>query len=672
MGFLEDLGSGLKDVLDAFVGSLGSSLKESISTDVILDNLDRVDVGMTQIIGGMGAGRELSHLIKSNIAGAYTNVKLLGGDLENIVQQQQNLNDSTGRQLILQREYHDDLFATTKVTEQSAHELITAFDNAGKSVYDIKNTMEGVVNQSRSLGLNATEVSSRMVTNLEKMNMYGFERGVEGLSRMAAKSAMFKLDMSSTFNLADKLISPEQAVEFSARLQSLGIQSELIDPFRAMDLATNDMEELQNQMIELGKGMTYYNEQTGKVEIFKEKRGVIKELAAAAGMTSTEFSRMIVQSETLNRKMAEIKMPNLNITEDQKTMIANLAAMKDGPQGKGYYVQIEKDDGTTTEKLVSSLDEKDILKLADQVANPKTMEELAQDQVDFLSRMANSLDAIKNGPSMGIAGSKLGEGVVDLTIAADALVYKPLAKAMDSGKIADIIDKSGDDLKKIYESITTSASGFDGTLAGFKSLLNTGLDGITDATLDAALEFQNNLKQVKRLGTFANYGEVLDRANVNEYKVGEVNDGFVYGQGNNKQIVQTHPDDNAFFAQRQGMVAAMGGMDILQKVKETIISANAPTNNNNNYFEQFQNMAMNQNNTKEVNHKMDPIKHEGELKFSIDINAPAGVDTRALNEIFKNNTGFMQNLIVQFNKQMNNNYFTKAPTDVNRTYINAG
>ena len=68
MGFLEDLGSGLKDVLDAFVGSLGSSLKESISTDVILDNLDRVDVGMTQIISGMGAGRELSHLIKSNIA----------------------------------------------------------------------------------------------------------------------------------------------------------------------------------------------------------------------------------------------------------------------------------------------------------------------------------------------------------------------------------------------------------------------------------------------------------------------------------------------------------------------------------------------------------------------------------------------------------------------------
>ena len=668
MGFLEDLGSGLKDVLDAFVGSLGSSLKESISTDVILDNLDRVDVGMTQIISGMGAGRELSHLIKSNIAGAYTNVKLLGGDLENIVQQQQNLNDATGRQLILQREYHDDLFATTKVTEQSAYELISSFDNAGKSVYDIKNTMEGVVNQSRALGLNATEVSSRMVSNLEKMNMYGFERGVEGLSRMAAQSAMFKLDMSSTFNLADKLISPEQAVEFSARLQALGIQSELIDPFRAMDLATNDMEELQNQMIELGKGMTYYNEQTGKVEIFKEKRGVIKELAAAAGMSATEFSRMIVQSETLNRKMAEIKMPNLNITEDQRTMIANLAAMKEGPQGKGYYVQIEKEDGTTTEKLVSSLDEKDIQKLTDQVANPKTMEDLAEDQIDFLSKIANSLDAIKNAPSMGIAGSKLGEGVVDLTIAADALVYKPLAKAMDSGKIADIIDKSGDDLKKIYESITKSGSEFDGTVGKFKELLNTGLAGITDATFAAKTEFDNNLEKIKRLGTFANYGESLNKANVTDYKVNEVNDGFVFGEGNNKQVVQTHPNDNAFFFQGN-MLDALGGSNFLKHVKETITNANAPQKNYDDYFERFQNMTMNQNNTKEINHKMEPVKHEGDIKISIDINAPVGVDTRMLNEAFKNNRALMENLVIQVNKQIDNNYFTKAPTDVNTTYI---
>lgn len=670
MGFLEDLGSGLKDVLDAFVGSLGSSLKESISTDVILDNLDRVDVGMTQIIGGMGAGRELSHLIKSNIAGAYTNVKLLGGDLENIVQQQQNLNDATSKQLILQREYHDDLFATTKVTEQSAYELISSFDNAGKSVYDIKNTMEGVVNQSRALGLNATEVSSRMVSNLEKMNMYGFERGVDGLSKMAAQSAMFKLDMSSTFNLADKLISPEQAVEFSARLQALGIQSELIDPFRAMDLATNDMEELQNQMIELGKGMTYYNEQTGKVEIFKEKRGVIKELAAAAGMSATEFSRMIVQSETLNRKMAEIKMPNLDITEDQKTMIANLATFdKSVNNGKGAYViQVEQEDGTTVSKQISQLDSKDIQRLTDQVANPKTMEDLAEDQIDFLSKIANSLDAIKNAPSMGIAGSKLGEGVVDLTIAADALVYKPLAKAMDSGKIADIIDKSGDDLKKIYESITKSGSEFDGTVSKFKELLNTGLAGITDATLAAKTEFDNNLKKVKRLGTFANYGESLNKANVTDYKVNEVNDGFVFGEGNNKQVVQTHPNDNAFFFQGN-MLDALGGNNFLKHVKETITNANAPQKNYDDYFERFQNMAMNQNNTKEINHKMEPVKHEGDIKISIDVNAPAGVDTQMLNDAFKNNRQLMEILVTQINKQMDNNYFTKAPTDVNRTYI---
>ena len=617
----------------------------------------------------MGAGRELSYLIKNNIAGAFTDVKLLGGSMSDITEIQKNLVDSTNKQIILQREYYDDLYATTKVTGEYSSTLINAFDNVGRSVYSIRGEMEGVVNNARRLGLDATEVSSRMVSNLEKMNMYGFERGIQGLSNMAAKSAMFKLDMSSTFNLADKLISPEQAVEFSARLQNLGIQSELIDPFRAMDLATNDIEELQNQIIKLGDGMTYYNKETGKVDITKESRGKIRALATEMGMSASELSKMIVQSETAKRKMAEITMPDFKVSEENKMMIANLAQFK---EGRGYVVQIEDEKGKVKEKLVSELDENEIRKLADQVANPKTMEDLAKDQIDFLSDIANSLEAIEKGPGMGIAGSRVGEGVVDITKAADALVYKPLAKGLDSGRISDIIDNAGENLSKIYTKITDGVSGFDGTVDGFKTLFSGTLNDLGESMQSGYAEFNANLERLKRLGTFANYGEALQPSlDYRPDKVGEVKDGYVFGEGNNKKVVNTSITDQSVFAQRDAMIKLLSGEDIMKKMKEMTIQNNNQ-NNNNQIFNSIKDTLTGINTVnKEVNHKMEPIKHEGDIKITMDFaNVPSNLDTRMLSEAFKNNQGLMEVLVNSIKKKMDNNNFTNSPKDYNSTYVN--
>jgi len=673
-GFLENLGEGLNDVLQGFTSALGGSLAKVLDSGTIAKAIEEVDIGMTKVINTMGGGRELSYLIKNNIAGAYTDVKLLGGSLDDIVTIQQDLVNNTNKQVILQKEYYDDLFATTQVTGELAGTLINAFDNAGKSVYDIKDTMEGVVNQSRAMGLDAQEVSSRMVSNLDKMNMYGFERGIQGLSKMAATSAMFKMDMSSTFNLADKLMGPEQAVEFSARLQALGIQSELVDPFRAMDLATNNVEELQNQIVKLGQGMTFVNQETGQVEIFKEKRGVIKELAAAAGMGAAEFAKLIIQSETAKLKMAQIKMPDFNVTEEQKTMIANLSAMKEGAQGKGYYIQFEDKQGKTQEKLVSTIDEKDLQAISDQYANPKSMEDLQKEQRDFLSRMADSLEAIENSGGMSIAGSKLGGAVVDLSLAANDLILEPIAKALDTKGISKSIDDAGDNLKDIYTSITNVATGFDGTVAGFSNLFSGTLSSIGDAVNRASIRFEDNLKRVEQTSLFKDNSVVqTGTSGINlPPSVREViKDGFVFGDGNSKQVVQTHPDDNGFFAQREGMLKMMGGGDIIEKMKEMTREANSRNNVDTSMMASM-NRAMSESMSKpqDVNHKMDPVEHKGDIKITMDFsNVPANLDVKHLNNAFQNNQGLIEGLVNAVKKKINNNGVTNAPSDYNESYL---
>ena len=81
------------------------------------------------------------------------------------------------------------------------------------------------------------------------------------------------------------------------------------------------------------------------------------------------------------------------------------------------------------------------------------MEDLQKDQIDFLSRMAHSLEAIEHSGGMSIAASKLGGAVVDLSLAANDLILEPIAKALDTKGISKTIDEAGDNLKDIYSNI---------------------------------------------------------------------------------------------------------------------------------------------------------------------------------------------------------------------------
>jgi hypothetical protein len=575
MGFLENLGAGLGDVLDEFLVSLKDSLSNTLKADEIVKTIKEVDEEFVSILSSFGGARELSYAIKSNITGAFTDVKLLGGSLGDIARIQKDTIDSLNKAVIINSEYFDDMYATAKVTDQYASTLVFNFDKVGASIYDIKDTMQETVNISRSMGLDATEVSSRMVSNLEKMNMYGFERGVQGLSMMAAKSAMFKLDMSSTFGLADKLINPEQAIEFSSRLQALGIQSELVDPFRAMDLATNDVEELQNQIIGLTKGMTFFNEETGKVEILKERRGVMRELATAAGMSAQQFAELTIQSATAQKKLSEIKLPELSMTEENKMMVANLAQLKEGNQGKGYYVQIETKDaqGKTKmeEKLVSKLDANDLQQLQEQYANPKSMEDLAKDQITIFEGMANSLEAIERGFAMGIAGSKAGVGIEQTLLASNELVLEPIAKLLDSKAARNMVDDNLNNLSTIFGDIQKGANEFDTTFDGLSSILNTNMQALVDGVGRYAVELDEGYNKVKKysvIGSVPDLDKTTDKTNKPLQPPVVIKDGLVRGEDNSYQVhVIPSSSDEGLFMEQNNLSKILGGDTVIGKIE---------------------------------------------------------------------------------------------------------
>ena len=115
-----------------------------------------------------------------------------------------------------------ELAAASELTTVGVTELATSFRNVGVSIYDVGDTMRDVANYAKSVGVSVDAVSKGVVANLEKMNLYNFENGTKGLTKMAAQAARLGYDMSQTFTVAEKVFNPEGTIELAASLQRLG------------------------------------------------------------------------------------------------------------------------------------------------------------------------------------------------------------------------------------------------------------------------------------------------------------------------------------------------------------------------------------------------------------------------------------------------------------------
>jgi hypothetical protein len=349
-----------------------------------VENLAKMDKDMSSLVKNMGVTTQYSQLLKQELGRAVTEVTLMGGKQSDINLLQKEFLEATNRTIVLSSENIENLYAVSQVSGVAVKTLETAFRNAGMETTHISEEMKTVYHTANSLGVNAQAVSSMVVANLDKMNRFGFGNGIEGMAKMAAKAASMRVDMNQTLNLADKLFSPEAAMDVAATLQRLGATSgALLDPLKLMDLAQNNVPELQNQLSELSKTFTKFDEKTGKFQIMPEARRQLGEVASALGIDRNEFEKMALESAKMEKKLGEINFRPLgNISEDEKMMIANLAEFN---KAKGdYTVKFTSADGKVLEKTLGDLTEadKEALKNQQNLVEPqKELVDIAKEQL---------------------------------------------------------------------------------------------------------------------------------------------------------------------------------------------------------------------------------------------------------------------------------------------------
>lgn len=391
---LEDLS---KSFLAVFKKEFYGSLLDSFPT--AFSQMENAVISLSKQFGG---GREMAQAIRDNFAGATTEVQQLGGSFEDVLSIQNALNSATNTQSILNKDAYASLFATSRLiggstegTRQVAGELMKSFTQAGYGLYDISNQMNSIINRARELGITTTALYGQLKDNIAAVNIYNFDNGVQGLAKMAAHAAMLRIDMNKTFDFAEKVFNPEKAIEMAATMQRLGVQvTELLDPYSLMDMARNRPEDLMKSILEVSQEFTYFDEKNKKISILPGAQERLRELADAFGYSSKEFSNLIINQSTFDMKMREMRFASF-MSEEDKTLIANLAQMGEG----GQY----KIDVGGVQKNVAELNPEDLEVLK---REPKETVDLQRESNGALLNIINDTAAMKNSLAIQAAASK--------------------------------------------------------------------------------------------------------------------------------------------------------------------------------------------------------------------------------------------------------------------------
>jgi hypothetical protein len=429
---VEEVGKPIGEILDA-IGSM-------------YDEADKLNNAFVQ-------GRTRLDEMNDAVSRAAAGVIRLGGDVSNVSATMMGIADGARRNVIATEDQVSKLYAASTILGTSSKELVENFAEVGIEVSQIGPNIESSIEYIQSVGLNAKTVMTDVTRNMELMNRFNFNDGVQGLTKMAAQASMLRFDMSQTANFADKVISPEGAINMAASFQRLGLAvGNLVDPFALMNDSINDPGALQDSLIKATKQFTEFDEKTKTFKINPQGILTLREMANETGISYDQLTKTALAAADLDNRLAAIS-PSLQFeNEEDKQFIANMATMsKEGD----YVVKLKNDEtGIIETKKLGELTQEEMVKLREQQENaPKTLEDIQTSQLDVMKNIEALVRGTVAKGTYGVAGTSVIRG----NLVGAERITRSLASAVDtsipgSAKITDKLNSAIMEMKDLYVS----------------------------------------------------------------------------------------------------------------------------------------------------------------------------------------------------------------------------
>jgi hypothetical protein len=401
-----------------------------------------------------GQVRQRISEISKTIGETIPEIKSLGGTSEEAYQVIKDVSETLKRNVITQADVAEKLFATTKVTGISTRSLVENFREVGTEVSRIGPALEKAVFSLQNIGMNTKDVLEDVNRNMSVLNKYHFEGGVEGLAKMAAQASMLNFSMRETFNIADKALSPEGAIELSSAFQRMGVSvGSLTDPFQLMYDSLMNPKGLNEALGNMTKQFTRFNQETKSFEISPAGMLQMRELASQTGIAYDELAKSALATSNLDRLLSQLK-PSISFKNpEDKALLQNIAQMD--TEGN-YVVKLEGDEkGRKLEELT----QEQINKLLEQqkLKGAMSMEDIAYQQLETMKAIAASLSGAKGRLEYGVVTSDVVTNISETMRSLATKSARDLNQALPDTKV--FRGETQKAAEEVYKILSDFASG---------------------------------------------------------------------------------------------------------------------------------------------------------------------------------------------------------------------
>ena len=421
------------------------------SVEEFTNAYEGISAGAIKINAAFGQTKQRLVEIQTAIADTAPGVRRLGGGIEDVTKTINDIAKASRRNVIANSEDVSKMYAAQKILGNTVEEISNSFLNVGVGISQIPKELEKSINYIQSIGGNTTAVMKDVRENMNQMNRYQFEGGVQGLTKMAAQASMLRFDMKETFALAEKVLDPEEAIKVASAFQRLGVSAgSLVDPFSLMNQSINDPSGLQDSLANVSRQFTYFDEKTKTFKINPQGVLTLREMEKAANLTQGSLSKMGLAAAELDKRISEVNAAGLHFgSEEDKQYLQNIASM-----GKGGKYEVELKDGT--KKELQQLNQEEFDELIDEQKNgPKTLEEIAIGQMTYMEVMTNDVAAIRMAVAAGIVTQKeFLKGLKDVGEVGTSFTKNAYKELANTGAVRDTASGLIGDMKTLFLELT--------------------------------------------------------------------------------------------------------------------------------------------------------------------------------------------------------------------------
>jgi hypothetical protein len=416
-----NLTGSIPDIKTAFDNLEKEAARSLKPINEILNQVNKITIAAETLNKEFIGSRTRVTEMMQAIADVSPEVIGLGGKFEDVGKTIDGIAKGSRRNVIASKEDIQELFATSKVIGQDVNKLVDQFAKVGIMYSDISEKVVDSINYVNDIGGNAKAVMADVLSNTDKLSRFNFQGGVEGLTKMAAQASMLRFDMKETFELAEKVLDPDQAIEMASAFQRLGVSAgNLTDPFMLMNQSINDPSGLQDSLINVAKQFTYFDEEAKQFKINPQGILTMREMEKQTGVSAKSMREAALSAADFDMRMSEIKKTGIatGFSEDDQKLIANLSRMN--KEKGGFEIKVVDDKGQESYKKLTDLSS-DQLKATLQAEKdrPKDIESVQRSQLNTQEGMLQNLKEINEKILRGITGSptaikNIGKGSASL------------------------------------------------------------------------------------------------------------------------------------------------------------------------------------------------------------------------------------------------------------------